>query len=82
MPWGSMVFTDADGNWIKRPDGRALRQYFVDRDGNPVLTTDGRPVHLVHDEAGQWVLDADGRPTMAPVEVPEGSAVRPAPERS
>ena len=82
MPWGSMVFTDADGNWIKRPDGQALRQYFVDRDGNPVLTTDGRPVHLVHDEAGQWVLDAEGRPTMAPVEIPEGSAVRPSTERS
>jgi hypothetical protein len=81
MPWGSMVFTDADGNWIKRPDGQALRQYFVDRDGSPVLTTDGRPVHLVHDEAGQWVLDAAGHPTMAPVEVPKGSAVRPSPER-
>jgi hypothetical protein len=82
MPWGSKVFTDADGSWIKRPEGQALRQYFVDRDGNPVLTADGRPVHFVLDEAGQLVLDADGRPLMEPVDVPEGSALRRASDAS
>jgi hypothetical protein len=82
MPWGSKVFTDADGSWIKRPEGQALRQYFVDRDGNPGLTADGRPVHFVLDEAGQLVLDADGRPLMEPVDVPEGSALRRASDAS
>jgi hypothetical protein len=82
MPWGSVMFVDADGSPIKRADGQALRQYFVDRDGNPVLTSDGRPVHLVYDEHGQWVLDADGRPRKVAVEVPAGAAVRPASQRS
>jgi hypothetical protein len=40
-----------------------------------VLTRDGRPVHDVDDEQGQPVLDADGRPLIVAVEVPEGSSV-------
>lgn len=82
MPWGSMMFVDADGTPIKRADGQALRQYLVDRDGNPVLTSDGRPVHFVYDEHGRWVLDGDGRPLMVAVEVPQGSAVQPSSQRS
>ncbi|HEX6674188.1 MAG TPA: Clp protease N-terminal domain-containing protein [Actinomycetes bacterium] len=77
MPWGSAVFLDADGRPIKRADGQALRQYYVDRDGNPVLTRDGQPVHGVYDEHGREVLDADGRPLVVPVEIPQGSMVEP-----
>jgi hypothetical protein len=36
---------------------------------------DGRPVHGVHGEQRQEVRDADGRPLIVPVEVPEGSSV-------
>jgi hypothetical protein len=82
MPWGSRVFVDAEGTPIKRADGQALGQYFVDRDGNPVLTSDGRPVHFIHDERGQWVVDERGWPLMVAVEVPEGSVVQPSSQRS
>jgi hypothetical protein len=77
LPWGSVIFLDADGTPIKRADGQALRQYYVDRDGYPVLTRDGRPVHAVFDEHGREVLSQDGWPLVVPVEVPEGSRVEP-----
>jgi hypothetical protein len=80
MPWGSRVFMDADGGAITRADGYALRQYYIDRDGYPVLTSDGRPVHAVLDEHGREVTDEDGRPLIAPVQIPDGSSVEaPAP---
>jgi hypothetical protein len=74
-PWGSLVFTTADGQPIRQ--GRALRQYFMDRDGNPVLASDGRPVHVLLDEQGNEVLDTDGRPLIGPVDVPSGARVGP-----
>jgi hypothetical protein len=58
-PWGSAVFADADGRTFRY--GIALRQYFIDRDGNPVLTADGRPVHMLVNEHGDRVRDAEGR---------------------
>lgn len=73
QPWGSEIFVDAAGRPARQ--GLALRQYFVDRDGNPVLTTDGRPVHLLRDEQGQHVLDAEGTPIITAVEIPPGSQV-------
>jgi ClpA/ClpB-like protein len=78
LPWGSRVFVDPIGKPIKWAESNALRQYFIDRDGHPVLTTDGRPVHLAYDEQGQEALDEHGWPLFVAVEVPEGSAVRPA----
>ncbi len=77
MPWGSAVFVHADGKPIKRADGQALQQYFTDRDGNPVLTRDGQPMHTVFDEHGREVLAEDGWPLVVPVEIPEGSRVKP-----
>jgi len=79
-PWSSKVFVDADGNAVRQ--GLALRRYFIDRDGNPVLTTDGRPLHLVMNEAGKAVLDAEGRPIIRAVEVPPGSQLEAGPGRS
>jgi hypothetical protein len=72
-PWGSAVFADADGRTFRQ--GIALRQYFIDRDGHPVLTTDGRPVHMLVNEHGDEVLDAQGR-SVGPVEVPPGCRVK------
>jgi ATP-dependent Clp protease ATP-binding subunit ClpC len=77
-PWGSRLFTDANDKPISRPPSREPQQYFVDRDGHPVLTSDGRPVHLDYDEEGQEAFDEHGWPVVRAVEVPEGSAVRPA----
>ena len=74
-PWGSAVFHDAEGRPLQQ--GIALRQYFVDRDGNPILTTDGRPVHVLIDDEGRFVLDEAGHPIIAAVEVPPGSALKP-----
>jgi hypothetical protein len=78
LPWGSRVFVDPNGKSIRWAESEELRQYFIDRDGHPILTTDGRPVHLAHDDQGQEVLDEHGRPVVVAVEVPQGSAVRPA----
>jgi len=78
QPWGSRIFVDGKGKPILWADSGELRQYFIDRDGYPVLTTDGQPVHVALDEQGQEVLDARGWPVVVAVEVPEGSAVRPA----
>jgi len=77
-PWGSAVFVDADGRTFRQ--GNALRQYFIDRDGHPVLTTDGRPVHLLVDEHGDEVADAEGR-GIGPVEIPPGCRVKARHER-
>lgn len=77
-PWGSAVFADADGKTFRY--GIALRQYFIDRDGNPVLTTDGRPVHLLVNEHGDQVRDAEGR-SVGPVEIPPGCRVKARHER-
>lgn len=74
--WGSVMFTDATGRTFRQ--GKAVRQYYVDRDGHPVRTTDGRPVHVLIDEDGGAVLDADGKSTLAPVEIPPGCEVVPA----
>jgi hypothetical protein len=71
-PWGSVMFTDDEGRTFRQ--GLALRQYFIDRDGTPVLTADGRPVHLLVDEHGNHVLDAEGR-GIGPVEIPSGCRV-------
>ena len=68
-PWGSAVFVGADGRTFRQ--GIALRQYFIDRDGNPVLTADGRPVHMLVNEHGAQVRDAEGR-IIGPVEIPPG----------
>ena len=78
-PWGSAVFADADGRTFRQ--GNALRQYFIDRDGHPVLTADGRPVHMMVDEHGDEVPDAQGR-SIGPVEVPPGCRVKAQHERS
>jgi predicted DNA-binding transcriptional regulator AlpA len=77
-PWGSAVFSDADGRTFRY--GIALRQYFIDRDGNPVLTADGRPVHLLVNEHGDQVRDAEGR-SIGPVEIPPGCRVKARHER-
>jgi hypothetical protein len=78
-PWGSAVFADADGRTFRY--GIALRQYFIDRDGNPVLTADGRPVHVLVNEHGDEVRDAEGR-SIGPVEIPPGCRVEARHERS
>ena len=77
-PWGSAVFTDADGRTFRY--GIALRQYFIDRDGNPILTADGRPVHMLVNEHGDEVRDAQGR-SIGPVEIPPGCRVKSRHER-
>ena len=78
-PWGSAVFADDDGSTFRH--GIALRQYFIDRDGHPVLTTDGRPVHMLVNEHGDEVRDAEGR-SVGPVEIPPGCRVKAAHERT
>jgi Clp amino terminal domain, pathogenicity island component len=78
-PWGSAVFADADGRTFRQ--GIALRQYFIDRDGHPVLTADGRPVHVLVNEHGDEVRDAEGR-DVGPVEIPPGCRVKARHERS
>ncbi len=75
MPWGSAVFHDAEGRPLQQ--GIALRQYLIDRDGNPIMTTDGRPVHVLIDEEGRFVLDEAGHPIITAVEVPPGLALKP-----
>jgi hypothetical protein len=75
-PWGSAVFADADGKTFRY--GIALRQYVIDRDGNPVLTAYGRPVHLLVNEYGEEVRDAEGR-SIGAVEIPPGCARWPPP---
>lgn len=77
-PWGSAVFSDADGRTFHY--GIALRQYFIDRDGNPVLTADGRPVHMLVNEHGDEVRDPQGR-SIGPVEIPPGCRVKSRHER-
>lgn len=72
-PWGSAIFSDAEGRPLSR--GRAVLQYLIDRDGYPVLTTDGRPVHDLLDEDGNEVLDESGAPVMGATDVPPGSRV-------
>lgn len=78
-PWGSAVFTDADG--LPLTQGRAMLQYYIDRDGNPVLTTDGRPVHVLLDEDGNDLLDEQGESRIGPVEVPAGAEIQRSPQR-
>jgi Clp amino terminal domain, pathogenicity island component len=78
-PWGSAVFVDDDGRTFRH--GIALRQYFIDRDGHPVLTADGRPVHMLVNEHGDEVRDAQGR-SVGPVEIPPGCRVKAAHERN
>jgi Clp amino terminal domain, pathogenicity island component len=78
-PWGSAVFADAEGRTFRY--GIALRQYFIDRDGNPILTADGRPVHMLVNEHGDWVRDAEGR-SIGPVEIPPGCRVKSRHERA
>jgi hypothetical protein len=77
-PWGSAMFVDADGKPFRQ--GNALRQYFIDRDGHPILTADGRPVHVLVDEHGDQVRDAEGR-SIGPVEIPPGCRVKTRQER-
>jgi predicted DNA-binding transcriptional regulator AlpA len=77
-PWGSAMFVDADGKPFRQ--GNALRQYFIDRDGHPILTTDGRPVHVLVNEHGDEVPDAEGR-RIGPVEIPPGCRVKTRQER-
>ena len=68
--------------WLQRHevDAAALRQYFIDRDGHPVLTADGRPVHVLVNEHGDEVRDAEGR-SIGPVEIPPGCRVKARHER-
>jgi len=77
-PWGSAMFVDADGRTFRH--GIALRQYFIDRDGHPVLTADGQPVHVLVNEHGDEVRDAEGR-SIGPVEIPPGCRVKARHER-
>ncbi len=77
-PWGSAMFVDTDGRTFRY--GIALRQYFIDRDGHPVLTADGRPVHVLVNEHGDEVRDAEGR-SIGPVEIPPGCRVKARHER-
>ena len=72
------MFADADGRTFRQ--GNALRQYFIDRDGHPVLTADGRPVHLLVNQHGDEVRDAEGR-SIGPVEIPSGCRVKARHER-
>lgn len=73
--WGSVIFQDGEGRTFSY--GRKwVCQYHIDRDGYPVLTTDGQPIHAVVDEAGDRVLDAEGKPMLGPVEIPPGCHVR------
>jgi hypothetical protein len=62
------------------PPGERAAPYFIDRDGHPVLTADGRPVHLLVDEHGDEVRDAQGR-SIGPVEIPPGCRVKARHER-
>jgi Clp amino terminal domain, pathogenicity island component len=77
-PWGSAMFVDADGKPVRQ--GNALRQYFIDRDGHPILTADGRLVHMLIDEDGNEVPDAQGR-RIGPVGIPLGCRVKTRQER-
>lgn len=72
-PWGSGLFIRSDGEPILQ--GEVLLQYFVDRDGYPIRTIDGRLVHVMVDEHGHAVLDAEHREILVPVEQPAGSAL-------
>lgn len=72
--WGSVIFQDAEYKTFHH--GSYIRQYFIDRDGYAILTTDGRPIHMLVDEAGDSVLDENGKPQIGPVEVPPGCEVR------
>lgn len=46
-----------------------------------MLTANSRPVHLLVDEHGQHVADAEGRPIIGAVEIPPSCRVRAHQER-
>lgn len=72
-PWTAVGFHDVEGHGGPLMEGKVLLQYFLDRDGYPLLSSDGQPVHVVVDDAGNYVYDEENVPLYTVVEVPPGS---------